>query len=813
MHNIKNLCTFAVDESKRTAIMKKQTFANRLSLRIMAVLVVTTTVIMAIVYMITKDSMAKEAESRYESIILHANEKIRGVLSDVYVGTINNINDIERDVDNPDKLQAHLERMVSQNMYMSSCRLIFEPDIFPQKGHNFEIYAWRDASGVIHGRQMNENHPDFLIHDWYKEAFEKPEGDWTPPYFDRAASQQLTTTYMTHIHDHQGRKVGMLGADVSLEWLRLRHRRIDAENHERFEKGFKDQSYSFIIDIDGTYLIHPDEGRVLKKKFQDITALSPDTLDDAIARRMMEGESGSCQIENDGIDSWIFYSYVKYAEWTVVIVVPDAIIYHNGKVLIYMILAVLFIGLVLIYLLSHHLIKKNMKLLMRFVTVADQAAKGRFDIELPEVKTREIDTLRNAFKGMQGALTNYVDELKETTASKVAIEQELKIASDIQQQMLPKVYPPFPERTDIDIFGEVVTAKKVGGDLFDFFIRDEKLYFSIGDVAGKGVPAALVMAVTRSMFRSASMTHTSPKLIVESINRSVCQSNDSFMFVTLFMGVLDLATGHLSYTNAGHEPPVLVGGAHTRFLNVNNNIPLGLRPDWEYTEQKSLIDKGTTLFLYTDGYTEAETVDREQFGKDRMCQEALRLSAKHLDSRTFVKTIRQAERTFVGGIPQSDDISLLAIKYKGSQGKTHYHRGISLVNDVQEVPALAIFIGSICEDMRFNELTTAGVNLAIEEAVVNVMNYAYPQGIRANILLEVFADEETVTFELRDDGTPFDPTATEEVDINSIVKNRTIGGLGIHLMRHYMDTITYERKDGQNVLTMSKKIKENQNIE
>jgi sigma-B regulation protein RsbU (phosphoserine phosphatase) len=131
----------------------------------------------------------------------------------------------------------------------------------------------------------------------------------------------------------------------------------------------------------------------------------------------------------------------------------------------------------------------------------------------------------------------------------------------------------------------------VGGDLFDFFIRDEKLFFSIGDVAGKGVPAALVMAVTRSMFRSASMTHTSPKLIVESINRSVCQSNDSFMFVTLFMGVLDLATGRLSYTNAGHEPPVLVGGAHTRFLTVDNNIPLGLDSEWAYSEQKSLVDK------------------------------------------------------------------------------------------------------------------------------------------------------------------------------------------------------------------------------
>lgn len=792
--------------------MKKQTFANRLSLRIMVVLIIISAIVMAIIYAITKDSMAREAESRYEGIIMHANEKIRGVLSDVYVGTINNIVDIERDLDNPDKLQAHLERMVNQNMYMSSCRLIFEPDVYPQKGHRFEIYAWRDSAGIIRGRQMNEEHPDYLVHAWYQDSFENEEGDWTPPYFDRAASQQLTTTYTTHIHDQKGRKVGLLGADVSLEWLRLRHKRVDAENHERFEKGFKEQSYSFIIDSDGTYLIHPDETRVLKKNILDVVSETPDTIDDAMVRNMLARESGTCRLSDDGIDSWVFYSYVKYADWTVAIVVPEAIIHHNGNVLVYILLGVLLAGLVLIYLLCHQLIKKNMRPLTRFVSAAGEVAHGNFDIELPEVKSREVDSLRDAFSNMQDSLTQYVEELKNTTASNVAMEQELKIASDIQQRMLPKVYPPFPERTDIDIYGEVVTAKKVGGDLFDFFIRDEKLYFSIGDVAGKGVPAALVMAVARSMFRSASMTHTSPKLIVESINRSVCQSNDSFMFVTLFMGVLDLATGRLQYANAGHEPPVLVGGAHTRFLNCDNNIPLGLRPDWEYTEQRSLVDKGTTLFLYTDGYTEAETVDHEQFGKERMCREALRLSAERPDSRTFVQTIRKAEREFVDFIPQSDDISLLAIKYKGSQAHPHYHRGISLVNDVQEVPALAIFVGSVCEDMRFNELTTAGVNLAIEEAVVNVMNYAYPKGKRANILLEVMADDETITFELSDDGSPFDPTKAEQVDVTLPVEKRAIGGLGIHLMHHYMDSITYERKDGQNVLTMTKKIKNNQKL-
>ena len=795
--------------------MQKMTFANRLSLRIMAVLIVIFTIIMIVVYLITKDSMAHESEVRYESIILHTNEKIRGVLSDVYVAAINNVNVIERDLQDPDLLQKHLERMVTQNQYMSSCRLIFEPDFFPQKGHNFEIYAWRDSTGVVKGRQMTELHHDFLVHAWYQRAFESAEDDWTPPYFDRAASQQLTTTYLVHIHDKRGRKVGMLGADVSLEWLRKRHNREDAEIHERYEQGFSEQSYSFIIDHDGTYLIHPDESRVLKKKFQDIAAESPDTLDDAMVRRMLNRESGSCRINNDGLNCWVFYSYVKYADWTVVIVVPEAIINYKGNLLANIILTVLFVGLLVIYLLSSHLIRKNMRPLSRFVTAARQVAQGDFDIALPEVKSREVDALRDAFKEMQTSLSNYVEELKETTASNVAMEQELRIASDIQQRMLPKVYPPFPERTDIDIFGEVVTAKKVGGDLFDFFIRDDKLYFSIGDVAGKGVPAALVMAVARSMFRSASMSNTSPKLIVESINRSVCQSNDSFMFVTLFMGVLDLANGRLLYTNAGHEPPVLVGGAHTRFLNANNNIPLGLRPDWEYTEQRSIIDRDTTLFLYTDGYTEAETVEREQFGKQRMCDEALRLSAENLDSRTFVQKIRKAERVFVNFIPQGDDISLLAIKYKGSMSNPLYHRGISLLNDVKEVPALGIFVGSICHDMRFNELTEQGIRLAVEEAVVNIMNYAYPEGTRAVILIEVDADAdlETLTFVLRDEGVAFDPTAYQEVDVDTHVGQQKVGGLGIHLMRHYMDTLTYERKDGQNVLTMTKKIKGNQIIE
>lgn len=724
----------------------------------MAVLLVMWATIMSIVFVITRNSTTREVESRYEGIMLHANEKIRGVLSDVYVAAINNVSVIENDLNIPDKLQAHLEQMLKLNNYMSSCRLIFEPDFYPQRGHYFEIYAWRDSTGAIRGKQMNEEHPDYLTYPWYKIAFEREEGDWTPPYFDQAASQQLTTTYMTHIHDQNGRKVGMLGADVSLEWLRQRHKRIDAENHERFEKGFKEQSYSFVLDNDGTYLIHPDESRILKKTFQEVAATTSDTIDDYLARQMKNHESGSCQIKNEGVSSVLFYSFVKYAEWTVVIVVPEAIINHQGNVLGAIILAVMFFGLIVIFLLSRSLIRN-------------------------------------------------IDQLGKTTAQKASIEQELKIASHIQQSMLPKKYPPYPERPDIDIYGEIVTAKEVGGDLFDFLMRDDKLFFCIGDVSGKGVPAALMMAETISLFRCEAMLHTEPNRIVSQMNKTICETNDSFMFVTLFLGVLDLSTGHLSYTNAGHEPPLLVRTL-ARFMYVDNNIPLGLRNDWKYTNQEVLMDRNEILFLYTDGYTEAETANHEQYGRDRICSKSNRLAYLDLDARQFAHQHYETAQAFVGDTPQADDISLMAIRYLGKETNDPYHRSLTLGNDVEEVIELTAFMNSICKDLNFDDMTTTYTTLAVEEAVVNVMKYAYPDREPSHILLEAKADDKALTFILRDKGMPFDATQAAEVDVEQKAAQRIEGGLGIHLMRHYMDNISYKREDNENILIMQKLIKQ-----
>ena len=249
-------------------------------------------------------------------------------------------------------------------------------------------------------------------------------------------------------------------------------------------------------------------------------------------------------------------------------------------------------------------------------------------------------------------------QLGEITSVKERMESELEIARGIQMSMLPKIFPPYPDRSDIDIYASLVPAKEVGGDLYDFYIRAEKLFFCIGDVSGKGVPASLVMAVTRSLFRIVSGHESSPGRIVADMNESMSEMNESNMFVTFFCGVLDLTTGHLSYCNAGHNAPVILNTTKS-LLPVNANIPLGIMTGMAFTEQEASLSYEDALFLYTDGLTEAENASQEFFGEQRMLDALSGLKG----SRDHMEAEKKAVAAFVGDAPQSDDLTMLFIRY------------------------------------------------------------------------------------------------------------------------------------------------------
>ena len=360
--------------------------------------------------------------------------------------------------------------------------------------------------------------------------------------------------------------------------------------------------------------------------------------------------------------------------------------------------------------------------------------------------------------------------------------------------MVPKTFPPFPERHDLDMAATIVPAKEVGGDLYDFFIRDEKLFFCVGDVSGKGVPAALVMAVTRTTFRNLSAQEDSPGRIVRAMNDNLSAMNESNMFVTFFCGVLDLVNGHLRYCNAGHNPPMVMTDA-IQFLPVVPNLPLGILGGMAFQEQEIPFHYDDALFLYTDGLTEAENATHEQFGEDRM-KEALhgRKSANdHLES------IKKQVAAFVGDAPQSDDLTLLFIHYLPS---SHH---LTLHNSVDQISLLPAFVEEAVKSSTLDVNVTDSLNLALEEAVTNVIFYAYPEGSVGEISVDAAVTENALTFTITDSGKPFDPTARKEVDIHAGVEDRPVGGLGIHHVRQIMDEVWYERRSDKNVLILTKK--------
>ena len=390
-----------------------------------------------------------------------------------------------------------------------------------------------------------------------------------------------------------------------------------------------------------------------------------------------------------------------------------------------------------------------------------------------------------------------IRRLHEVNTEKERIAGELNVARGIQEAMLPKVSPPFTMRDDIDLYALLTPAREVGGDFCDYSIRDEKLFFCIGDVSGKGVPAALVMAVARSAFRMLIAKESAPERIITAMNDSMAQDNDYNMFITMFIGVLDLPTGRLRYSNAGHKAPYI--GSEP--LPVDSNLPVGAFSNYRYSAQEAVIPSGTTIFLYTDGLTEAENAVHHQFGTARM-EEHLKADTP----RQLIEQMAASVNDFVGDTEQSDDLTMLAIHYIHKSYAARLYRSLTLPCDVSEIPRLAEMVEEVCEEVGFSSTTTMQMNLALEEAVVNVMDYAYPAGLEGDVTIETEANAERIKFVIIDSGQPFDPTTKEEVDITLPAEERAIGGLGIHLIRRYMDSINYERIEGRNILTLRKKI-------
>ena len=485
------------------------------------------------------------------------------------------------------------------------------------------------------------------------------------------------------------------------------------------------------------------------------------------------------------------------------------------------IMTVLFVIAYIILL--HKMLTKPLYLVTR-ETASFVRHRGELSGTLKKIKGRsEIAILARAVEQMSVDINRYIHDLTQTTAEKERLSAELDVATQIQANMLPRIFPPYADHPEIELFASMVPAKEVGGDFYDFFMTDNDHFaVVVGDVSGKGVPAALFMVVAKTLLKNVGLQEKSPARIFEKVNDQLCEGNDAGLFVTCWMGILTISTGELVFANAGHTAPVIFHGGKVEYLTVKPNLMLAGMPGMRYADHCTRLLPGDRIFVYTDGVTEATNAGNELYGEQRLilCMADKRM----LSAKELLEAVRDDVNRFVGDAPQFDDITMLELSLKALAGAGTASaaatepeaagpgeaRTVTKIFDAtdENMGPVNDFIHSMLPEGCSAELLNK-LDLAVEEIYINIAHYAYTPGrgtaeISCRLEPGNGGASPRITICFRDRGKPFNPLAREDPDITLSAEERDIGGLGIFLTKKFMDSVSYEYADGQNVLTMSK---------
>ena len=551
----------------------------------------------ALQYTYTRNILIREEERITRMELTLESEIVLHTLEEAELSMYENEWSVQQSLAHPDSLFGAAVRMIQSNSSVAGACIAVLPDYYPAKGRLFEPYAHKEGGRILVDQIAGPDH-DYTQGPDFKRALREETEFWSDPYAYGTDPVQQLTTFTYPIRDGAGRLAAICGLDIDLTWL------SDTLNVHPYYPS----SFGFMLTRNGRLVAGPREERVAPRTVDYVAGL---VMDPTVDRTVRGQHRVSCIEFRDpvtGEKAYLDYRALpRDPGWIIAEVSYRDEVLAPVRRMMWRILLMALAGFAFLLVIIHRFARNGKRL---------------WEADMKEAR----------------------------------LDSELRIARRIQEEMLPKSVL---ERDGLAIRGFLAPAKEVGGDVFDFFIRGEKLFFSIGDVSGKGVPSAIVMAVAHSMLRVLSDREDDPAVIVGKLNREACRSNDSGMFLTLFLGVLDLATGRLRYCNAGHDHPILLGET-VESLPALANVPVGVFDDFVYQAQETAVATGTTLFLYTDGVTEAMDSERRQYGRERLLQT---LSACSREPAALVREVGKSVRAFAGAAAQSDDLTMLAVHY------------------------------------------------------------------------------------------------------------------------------------------------------
>lgn len=774
--------------------MPAGSLTTRLVVLLTVTIAVTLTAITLLDYLTSRARLLKAQEARVESTVARAVRDLEVRLS-VLEESTELLAEIVARGDYPEsELRALLREAVDERDDLFGAALALNPRFASNPEVGFAAYFYYRNGEVIYSDLSRA--VDYVLSSWYREAASLGRPIWTEPYFDDGGGNVNMVTYSVPMFRQvNGERViyGVVTADITLDEVQYYLDRM-----ELGERGF-----GFMLSRSGKIIASPSREDWLQPWTGIIDSAGEASRWAALISRVAAGEKGSARVTcldmpDDCIvklapletTRWPVGAY--YAEHEMLAPLRDYLMKSALSQLAT--LALLLVGVVWV--------SRSITRPLRSLALATaDIATGDFHTRLPEHRRAdELGRLVHAFSLMQDNLQRYIEELREQTASRNRLEGELDAASAIQMSMLPGGGQAHVVEDRFVLWATLHPAKSVGGDLYAFYLQGpEKLLVAVGDVSDKGVPAALFMARAMTLLQQQVNSTLDASEILTALNNELVQGNDSCMFLTLFVGWLDLDTLSLDFACGGHTPPLLVRDGTASTLLVRDGPALGLVENQAFPLNHIVLQAEDRLALFTDGIEEAFNTHQQQFGLDAVTHALEDAGRQNL--MTAGQSLLEAVARHQGDAPPSDDITLLLLMPRAAGSERNR---LTVENDAYAVATLQAWLDQLLSASPAGAAVLVDTKLVAEEVVTNIFKYGeLTSGQGVTLTLELSADR--LVLEFIDCGLAFDPlTEARRSELGSEIESAAIGGLGVHLIEGLTDEQHYQRVDCRNRLTLIK---------
>ena len=668
----------------------------------------------------------------------------------------------------------------------------FEPYIVDKSKKRVCFYAYRNKNGkLILDESFSSEKYDYHNQGWYKQIISQIDKNhntaWSLPYYEDQGSKTMMITVGTGIYD-EDKLIGISTVDWELTSIFE-----EIKEMKPIENGFAffadrkkiNGSFSLFADRKNNFIIVSDD------PFLDNDKLVGKTLDNIPWYNDKLNEI--TYFDYHGKKYVPYVKYVKNGMLLIICIPKDEMFNDINKFMFNMLIVLSIIAFLIPTVLFWGLNKYLINPINKLSEFAKKISKGE-EIKIKIEKPKEFAQLASAFDKM-------TSDIKSITKEREKINSELSIAKSIQSSSLPNIFPPYPDKKEFDIYASMEPAKGVGGDFYDFYFIDEKnnFMFLIADVSGKGIPAALFMMTIKTLINNMSQVGYEPKELIKIINQKICENNKEDFFVTMFSGIVNIKTGKTYFVNCGHNKPLIKHkNGKYEYLDIDNNLPLGIFSDTEFEVYETKLQKGDIIFTYTDGITEAANNLNELYGEKRL-EDSLNSIKENDDITEIIKRIKENLSIYTAEAPQSDDITMLCFKYKGVSNNEK-----RVYNDLAKKENYKVFISwlqDILTEWNINKELCNQIDMCSEEIFANICFYAYPS-TEGKIYISIEKNENEIVMEFEDSGIQYNPLEKPDPDITLPPQDRPLGGLGIFMVKNIAKNVKYERIEDKNKLIL-----------